>query len=162
MSKIADIQTILEVKADSIWGPMSQAALDTLVQDSGWHAVIASSFADTGDLRRFKRCKADGGSDHDCFKVGDNAIGLWGDSTAEGTGPCCALPPDDWQPFYHLARGKKVIVRANNAEVECDLRDTMPHKAAITNGAGIDLNPDCCAALGLRPPVMAKAAWKWA
>lgn len=31
MSKIADIQTILEVKPDGVWGPKSQAALDAAI-----------------------------------------------------------------------------------------------------------------------------------
>ncbi len=124
---------------------------------------MASSFADARDVAAFRLCKMKGKSDRECFKVGDNAIGLWGDSTAEGTGPCCALPPEDWQPFYHGARKKKVIVEnIAGDEVICELRDTMPHKAAITNGAGIDLNPDACSALGFTPPIMSKVKWRWA
>lgn len=111
MSAIVRIQEILGVNPDGVWGPKSQAALDFLVQvykrDSEWHEVIASSFADPADVAAFKRCKANGGTDAQCFRIGDNAIGAWGDSTAEGTGPSCALPPEDWQPFSP-PRGKRL------------------------------------------------------
>ncbi len=168
MSAIAKIQEILGVTPDGVWGPKSQAALDFMIQayqhgdDTGWHDVKASSFADPADVKAFKKCKTNGGTDAQCFKVGDNAIGLWGDSTAEGTGPSCALPPEDWQPFYHTARMKLVEVRVGDKTTVAQLKDTMPHKAAITNGAGIDMNPDLCQALGLTPPVMTKASWRWA
>jgi len=38
----------------------------------------------------------------------------------------------------------------------------MPEKTNITNGAGIDLNPDACAALHLQPPVLTRVTWQWA
>jgi hypothetical protein len=170
MSAIAKIQEILGVASDGIWGPKSQAALDALVhaysqggdgwRKDGWHEVLASSFADPADVRAFKRCKDNGGSDQECFKVGDNAVGKWGDSTAEGTGPSCALPPEDWQSFSP-ARGKKVEVKKGAFAAIATLKDTMPHRANIKNGAGIDMNPDLCRALGLEPPVMTKVSWRW-
>lgn len=43
-----------------------------------------------------------------------------------------------------------------------ELRDTMPHKHAITNGCGIDLNPGFAAALGLHPPFKVPVTWAWA
>jgi hypothetical protein len=160
---VVNIQTLLGVTADGIWGPKSQAALDHAINqdDQGWHSVKASSFADPADVRAFKRCKLNGGSDQECFKLGDNAVGAWGDSTEEGTGPSVALPPEDWQPFPDH-RFKKVEVRYGDKTVIALLKDTMPHKANIKNGAGIDMNPDTCAALGLTPPVMVKASWRWA
>ncbi len=159
---IVDIQTLLGVTADGVWGPKSQTALDNAInQDTdGWHNVTASSFADPGDVRAFRNCKARGGSDQECFKIGDNAIGAWGDSTEQGTGPSVALPPEDWQPFSP-AKGKQVEVRYGDKTVVALLKDTMPHKANIKNGAGIDMNPDTCTALGLTPPVMVKASWRW-
>jgi len=163
--KIAAIQTVLGVTIDGIWGEKSQAALDSVIngiEDTGWHDVIASSFADPADIRAFKRCKDNGGSDQQCFKIGDNGIGLWGDSCAEGTGNSCALPPEDWSPFFHTARNKGVIVKRGTTEIQCQLKDTMPHKANIKNGAGIDLNPDSVKALGMVPPIMEKVSWKWA
>ena len=39
-----------------------------------------------------------------------------------------------------------------------ELRDTMPHKANIKNGAGIDLNPGFAKAFGVRPPFMLRGA----
>ncbi len=163
MSAIVKIQEMLGVTPDGIWGPKSQTALDVLIHPEaadGWHTVKASSFADPADVRAFKRCKANGGTDQECFKVGDNAIGAWGDDTSEGSGPSVALPPEDWQPFAP-ARGKKVQVRYGEKTVVAELKDTMPHKANIHNGAGIDMNPDTCRALGLEPPVMTKVSWRW-
>lgn len=125
---------------------------------------FATSFADPKDVARFKRCKEQGGSDDDCFKVGDNAIGLWGDDTSEGTGPSCAVPPDDmidqWGSI-DAARNKAVSVTANGLTCICQVKDRMKWKRHITNGAVIDLNPDACAALDLQPPVRVRASWEW-
>lgn len=127
--------------------------------------VNASSFADPADIRAFRQCKAKGGSDQQCFKKGDNGVGYWGDDCSAGAGPCCALPPDDiiakWGSVKS-ARKKKVRVKASGREIVCELRDRMPWKRNITNGAGIDLNPDAVGALGLKPPVMVAAEWDWA
>lgn len=152
---------------DGAWGPRSQGAFDALVHgtpadaNDGVHHVRASSFADPKDVAAFQRCKAAGGTDEDCFKVGDNGIGRWGDDCTSPT-PMCALPPEDWEEFGNASRGKKVVVTANGTSVICELRDTMPHRKNITNGAGIDLNPGAVAKLGLRPPVMIPATWMWA
>src|SRR5947207_12121824 len=87
---IAAIQGLLGVTQDGIWGKVSQSALDNLVNSpaqaprSPYSASVvvysakASSFADPADVAAFKRCKERGGSDQDCFKVGDNGIGAWG------------------------------------------------------------------------------------
>lgn len=164
MSKIQQIQVILGVEPDGRWGPKSQAALDKLTT---WpelpvvRSVKASSFADPADVAAFHACKATGKSDRECFAVGDNGVGCWGDDTT-GPVPMCALPPEDWKPLGTKARGARVLVKANGREVVCELRDTMPRRANIKNGAGIDLNPAACAALGLRPPVMVAATWEWA
>ena len=168
MSAIVKIQEILGVTPDGIWGPKSQAALEFLINaysatgDTDWHEVKGSSFADPADVRAFKRCKAAGGTDQACFKVGDNAVGAWGDDTSEGSGPCVALPPEDWQHLGTNARGTKVEVKYGDKSVVAQLKDTMPHKANIRNGAGIDMNPDTCRALGLEPPVLTKVSWRWA
>jgi hypothetical protein len=122
---------------------------------------MASSFADPADVAAFRKCKASGKSDQECFAIGDNGIGKWGDDTTTSV-PMCALPPEDWEPFGSSARGKRVIVVANGRSVVVELRDTMPHKANIKNGAGIDLNPAAVAALGLKPPIMVPATWQWA
>lgn len=128
------------------------------------HHVKASSFADPADIRAFKKCKDRGRSDQECFKVGDNGIGCWGDSTAEGTGPSCALPPEDMIEKWgsvKAARRKLVNVSGNGKMVTCVLKDRMPRRANIRNGAGIDLNSDAVRALGLEPPIMIRAIWTW-
>lgn len=164
MSRIAEIQAILAVDADGIWGPKSQAALDALIANRIEHHVIASSFADPLDITAFRRCKEQGRTDKECFRLGDNGIGWWDDDTSEGSGPSCALPPEDMEGRWgsvNAAAHKNVLVQINGALVTCVLKDRMPHRANITNGAGIDLNPDALAAVGLQPPIMLPAVWSW-
>ncbi len=143
-----------------IAGIFSKAA-DSVQKSPEIHSVKASSFADPADIRGFKQCKARGNSDQYCFNKGDNGIGLWGDDTTADR-PICALPYEDWHEFYHQARGKKVLVRANGRQVVCEMLDTMPHKKNIRNGAGIDLNPAASAELHLEPPFLVPATWEWA
>ena len=129
------------------------------------HAVKATSFADPKDIASFKKCKEAGGSDEECFKKGDNGIGCWGQSTAAGTGPCCALPPDDMVERWgsiKAAKNKIVHVESKDFRCDCVLKDRMPWKKNIHNGAGIDLNPDACAKLNLTPPVFISVTWRWA
>ena len=134
------------------------------MSNSEIHYVKATSFADPADLAAFNRAKAKGLTDEQAFSYGDNCIGKWDSHpTGEGSGPICALPRDDWQ---HLSSpgGTKVKVCANGREVICELWDTAPWKRNIHNVAGgnmIDLNPDACKTLGLRPPVMCAATWQF-
>lgn len=165
--KIAAIQAVLGVEVDGRWGPKTQRALDAVIHPSfgPTHEVIASSFADPKDVHAFKKCKERGGSDEECFKYGDNGIGCWMDDVKEGTGQACALPPDDmiekWGSIAD-AKHKLVEVQYKDTSIVCVLKDRMPWKRNIHNGAGIDLNPDSCRALGLEPPIMVEATWKWA
>jgi hypothetical protein len=127
--------------------------------------VVASSFADLADVAAFKKAIAQGKTEQEAFKVGDNGIGLWGDTTARDDVPMCALPPEDWTekwgPGNH-ARGKQVAVTFAGKTVIGELRDTMPHKAKIKNGAGIDLNPGFAKAFGLKPPFLLQGfSWDW-
>lgn len=170
------IQAILHVTQDGQIGPHTLAALQSLVTtgdaapwppeaqgDAEVHHVMASSFADPADVSAFRHCKALGGSDQECFRVGDNGVGKWGDDCTAGSGPKCALPPEDWLARWGVnARHAKVLVTIGDKSVLCAMDDTMPHRANITNGASIDLNPDACAALGVTPPLMTKATWQWA
>ena len=126
-----------------------------------WREVIATSFADPGDIFRFKLAKAAGLSDHEAFKRGDNGRGLWGDDTTEER-PMCALPPEDWKPLGDRARGARVEIQCGERWIVAELRDTMPHKRNIKNGAGIDLNPTAAALCGLAIPCRARARWRWA
>jgi len=128
------------------------------------HSVVASSFADPDDVDAFKACKAKGGSDNYCFGLGDNGIGFMGDDCT-GPTPMCALPFEDWMEKWgspENARLKPVVVTANGKTVTCLMGDTMPKRAKIKNGAGIDLSPAAVAAVGLKPPIMAPATWRWA
>jgi len=127
--------------------------------------VIASSFADPNDVAAYKRAIAQGKTEAEALKVGDNGIGKWGDVTARDDVPMCALPPEDWLAKWgneHNARGKKVAVTYRGKTVIGELRDTMPHRANIRNGAGIDLNPGFGKEFGLHPPFMVPGVkWEW-
>ncbi len=170
--KISAIQAILGVTIDGKWGPKSQAALDAVIgtPDSGGdtdvqHKTYASSFADPADVEAFNKCKAQGNSDDYCFQFGDNGIGCWGQSTVEGTGPSCALPPEYMEAKWGTvaaAKNKPVMVaHKNGRKVKCILKDRMPHVDNLANQARIDINPDACAALGLEPPIMEPITWWW-
>ena len=128
--------------------------------------VTASSFADPKDVAAYKKAIAEGKSEKDALKVGDNGIGVWGDNTARDDVPMCALPPEDWKAKWgsgQNARGKKVVVTYKGKTVTGELRDTMPKKQNIKNGAGIDLNPGFAKAFGVTPPFMLKnVQWDWA
>ena len=127
--------------------------------------VVASSFADPRDVAAYKKAIAQGKTEAEALKVGDNGIGKWGDITACHL-PICALPPEDWMAKWGVgtnARGKKVAVTFGGKTVIGELRDTMPNKARIKNGAGIDLNPGFARAFGLAPPFLVPGVkWEWA
>jgi hypothetical protein len=178
------MQLLLHVAEDGIFGSLTAQAWTLLGRlhesapwpgetpepdGDGWHYVNASSFADPEDITAFRACKLRGKSDKACFAVGDNGIGKWGDDcTADRS--MCALPPEYWAQFGAAARGKLVEVQPLNQvgtfldpsfNTTCELRDTMPHLANITNGAGIDLNPAAVAEIGKRPPMMTRVRWRW-
>ena len=139
-------------------------AVNVVRADTQVHIVTASSFADQADVVAYKQCLKSGQTAKQCFAVGDNGVGLWGDDTTVDK-PLCALPPDDWLAKWNtglIARGKRIELSLNHRKVVCELRDTMPAKANIKNGAGIDLNPGAAKALGLRPPFMQpNISWRW-
>ncbi len=144
-------------KAKALHKPAPATATGTV------HHVKASSFADPADVAAFKKCKAQGKTDTQCFKVGDNGIGFAGDDCT-GPTPMCALPQEDWKERWGTkanARLKPVVVTANGRTVVCLLGDTMPKRANITNGAGIDLSPAAVKAIGKSPPLMISATWIW-
>lgn len=167
------IQTLLGVPADGIIGPKSMQALHALVNtpdgapwpaQGGSHTGLASSFADPADVEAFRKCKAQGHSDEYCFAKGDNGVGCWGDDCSEGSGASCAVPPEDMEERWgsvNAAKHKQIRVSANGKTEIVTLKDRMPHKENITNGAVIDLNPDTAKALGLTPPFMVAANWEW-
>jgi hypothetical protein len=167
-TQIQAIQGILGVKQDGAWGPLSQAAFTELIQGpeelpEGVHPVIATSFADPADVAAFRLCKGQGKSDEECFRVGDNGIGYWKDSTVMGSGPAVALPPEDlietWGSLS-AAHRQPVLVKANGHGVIARVLDTMPHRRNIRNGAGLDCNPDVWKVLGVNLPVRIRATWQ--
>ena len=119
----------------------------------------ASSFADPADISAFRRCKDAGGTDQDCFKVGDNGVGFWGDDCSEGSGPSCALPPEVIDELG-LSQYSPVRVTRHGKTTVALLKDHMPHLRNLANAARIDLNPDACAELDLTPPVMARVIYE--
>ena len=128
--------------------------------------VTASSFADPADVKAYKDAIAAGKSEQEALALGDNGLGCWGDDTTADDKPMCALPPEDWEAKWGsgtAARGKEVQVTYKGTTVTGELRDTMPHKTDITNGAGIDLNPGFAKAFGVKQPFMlSDVEWEWA
>jgi hypothetical protein len=62
-----------------------------------------------------------------------------------------------------VEESRRVAVTYKGKTVIGELRDTMPHRRNITNGAGIDLNPGFAKAFGIRPPFMLHdVRWEWA
>ena len=147
---------------DNWRGKKTEKALaDFRASFSGVRLVKASSFADPADITAFKRCKANGNTDTYCFRFGDNGIGAWGHDTTDNV-PMCALPREDWQEAGKSG-GNIVNVYHQGRMVQCILADTMPRRANIRNGCGIDLNPAACAAFGLNPPILEDGfSWEWA
>jgi len=127
--------------------------------------VTASSFADPADVKAYRDAIAAGKAEQEALKLGDNGIGLWGDDTTSEDMPVCALPPEDWKGRWKTkaaARGKRVTVTYKGKTVIGELRDTMPARASIKNGAGIDLNPGFARLFGVKPPFMLKdVEWRW-
>ncbi len=135
--------------------------LEASVEDGGWQKVKASTFADPADIAAFRRCKASGKTDMQCFAVGDNGIGAWGHDTAQDHTPMVALPREVWKRAGKTG-GAKVQVRYYGRTVNAILGDTMPSLANIRNDAGIDLNPATCLALGITAPYLgADVSWRW-
>lgn len=123
--------------------------------------VRASTFADPRDIARFTRCKARGGTDRECFKVGDNGIGRWGHITSNTNRAYVALPYEVWQRAGREG-GTPVRVAYSGKAVIAELGDTMPHLENITNHCGIDLNPACCKALGIAFGTLTDGVeWEW-
>jgi hypothetical protein len=153
---------------DNWWGEQTQSAYQAFLNieaQSGQHQCVASIFADDKDLAAFRRCKAEGRSDEDCFAEGDNGVGAWGADTAQDQDPMVALPPEDIEERWgskNAGRSKTVIVTYKEKSVRARLEDLMPHKANIQNGAGIDLNPATVKALGIPDGGMVQVTWAWA
>lgn len=152
LQKILQLIRLLLGFLDSIYTAPTSVSTATV------HQTKATSFADANDIKNFHHCRASGGSKSNCFKVGDNGVGFWGDSTV-GDVPMCALPVEDWIDLGGDARGAIVMVTVGAITIKCELRDTMPHRANIRNGAGLDLNAAACAKLKLPHLILVNATW---
>jgi len=164
------IQGILGVEQDGIFGKRSKTALTDLIAETielkpptsneeGTDAY-ASSFADLGDVRAFKKCKLKGNSDKFCFKVGDNGIGYGGMIT--GTDQVCAAAlraRDIAAKYGSLAKGhgKPIEVIYKNIVQRGVIGDYMSPGLK----ASIDLNPGFHKAFGVNPPFIIKVKWRW-
>ena len=156
MNKIEQIQEILEVKVDGIWGKKSQAALDRAINGGIQSNYKASSFADPADVAAFKKCKKAGKTDKQCFAVGDNGVGQFGANTAQEHTPMCALHGDDMKALYGSiakAAHQKVNVTVGSKSVVCAIEDRMSARNRI------DLNPAAAKVLGLKPPFLVPVTW---
>ncbi len=153
------IQRILAVAPDGFWGPNSQAALNSEAGSQGGFASMASSFADPADVVAFKKCKAQGKTDQQCFKVGDNGVGQFGKITAQDHTPMVAVHADDMKARWGsviAAAHRPVTVTVNAKTVEATVEDRIGVKGRI------DLNPAAAKKLGLRPPFLVPCTWNWA
>jgi len=156
--KIKKIQGILGVEQDGLWGPITQGALDDLLNSSMWNKAKASSFADPADIRAYQKCIKNGGTEAQCLKVGDNGIGVYGDDTTGGY-PSCALNKqwliERWGSV-EKAKHQLVEVKIGGRIETCTLKDIGCPKNRI------DLNPGACAAFNLSPPILIQCEWRWA
>jgi hypothetical protein len=157
--KLRRVQTILGVDPDGFWGPKSQAALNNEVGNHPGFSVTASSFADPADVVAFEKCKAQGKTDQECFKVGDNGIGQFGKITAQEHTAMVAVHADDMKTRWGsiiAAAHRPVIVTVNDKTIDATVEDRIGVKDRI------DLNPAAAKALGLKPPFLVPCVWNWA
>jgi len=176
--KIQAIQSLLGVSADGIFGSKTQAALNKVIEQSKFPLQsnvepsisteivvegLASSFADLADVVAFKRCKAQGNSDHVCYRVGDPGLGCYGEDVTTLTIPYVAIPPDymiDWWGSIESAKFQKVSVTCNGQTHECTVGDRMPWLKNIKNGAVLDMAPGAQKLFGLNPPFMVNCSYQ--
>jgi hypothetical protein len=158
-STLKKIQSILGVETDGFWGPISQAALNNELGAHPGFSATASSFADPADVVAFKKCKAQGKTDQECFKVGDNGIGQFGKITAQEHTPMVAVHADDMKARWGsviAAAHRPVTVTVSDKTVAATVEDRIGVKGRI------DLNPATAKALGLTPPFLVPCLWNWA
>ena len=152
------IQKLLGVAEDGLWGPVSQEALNKERGGGDGFSAKASSFADPADVTAFNRCKAQGKTDNQCFKVGDNGVGQFGKITAQTDTPMVAIHESDMKARWgsvNAAAHRSVTVTANGKTVEATVEDRLGVAGRI------DLNPAAAKGLGLNPPFLVPCVWNW-
>ncbi len=170
MSRISNIKLIQKavgVEQDGKLGPVTRSALNEFLSEgnkspAGGVSGKASSFADTKDVAAFRRCKAQGKSDQQCFKLGDNGIGCYGDDTTNEAIPYVAIRPDDMISLWgdiQDAKHKEVAVHIMGQSHICIVGDRMPWAKNVKNGAVIDLAPGAQKLFGLSAPFIVDCTW---
>lgn len=157
--KLRKIQKLLGVEDDGFWGPVSQGALNQELGGNDVFSAIASSFADPADVVAFNKCKAQGKTDQQCFKVGDNGIGQFGKITAQTKTAMVAIHASDtiarWGSV-NAAAHRFVTVTINGKTIQASVEDRLGVAGRI------DLNPAAAKQLGLNPPFLVKnCTWNW-
>ena len=169
---LAEIQELIGTEPDGAWGPKSQKALNAVLKKgdssggnggNGPFKAKASSFADPADVVAFKKCKAQGKTDKQCFAVGDNGIGKFGADTTSSTTPMVAIHPTDatarWESMQGAAHRKvRVTVIKSGKSVVATVEDQLGKAGRI------DLNPGAAKKLGLSIPINPKTTdvlWEW-
>ena len=157
---LGKIQKLLGVKNDGLWGVTSQGALNKELGGGDGFKAVASSFADPADVTAFNRCKAQGKTDNQCFKVGDNGVGQFGKITAQTHTPMVALHESDMKARWgsvNAAAHRPVTVTVNGKTVQATVEDRLGVAGRI------DLNPAAAKKeLGLNPPFLEKnCIWNW-
>lgn len=145
---------------DNWWGTQSETAYQAFLRDqTEVNTGIASVFADPKDLREYARRKAQGMTDREAFRYGDNGIGASGRITSQTLDPMVALHPLDIRAKWgqmSKAWGKKVIIEYRGKTCTATLEDYMS-----STHARIDLNPAAVAQLGIPPGGMVEVSWRW-
>ena len=153
------VQALLSVFPDGQWGPISQAALNAARgASSDFKPTHFSSFADPADVAAFKKCKLTGKSDVQCFAVGDNGIGEFGQVTAQDTVPMVAVNAAEMKARWGSISGaahRMVLIKTDGEPIEARVEDR------ISAPGRVDLNPAAAKALGLNPPFVVPGQWKW-
>ena len=165
--KLAKIQALIGAEEDGRWGQKSQKALNAALKGTsapggqggnGPFQAKASSFADPKDVEDFKKCKATGKTDGQCFAVGDNGVGAWGANTAQTVAPMVAVHKDDavarWGSF-NAAAHRQVRVTVGAKSVLAVVEDKLGKANRI------DLNPAAARRLSLTPPFLVPCEWEW-
>lgn len=160
-----EIQTLLGVTSDGEWGVKSQTALNAIKESKQagtdvFKKTKFSSFADPADVVAFKRCKRTGKTDVQCFAVGDNGVGQFGQITAQEDVPMVAIHGDEMVARWGSRAGaahRIVLIRLPGGgsiiQARCEDR--------ISELGRVDLNPASAKALGLTPPFVVAGEWKW-
>lgn len=168
---IREVQEAVGVTVDGNAGPKTWEAIHKRLVPQPAPAPSkpitgkASSFADPKDVAAFRKCKAQGGNDQECFAKGDNGIGCWGDDTTNLDIPYVAVRPDDMIARFgsiDAAMHQPLKLTIGSQTHICIAGDRMPWAKNVKNGAVIDLAPGAQKLFGLKPPFMKPCSWQWA